>query len=107
MNTASVATCGHLPRVARDAVAFAGEHRRAPVTYSDEEIRHRLELGEDSGWEFKAVEFAGDRPKSPSREDLADEIAAFANAAGGVLGRHPSASVRITGRSTGCRYCWL
>ena len=55
------------------------------MTYSDEEIRRRLELGEDSGWEFKAVEFAGDRPKSPSREDLADEIAAFANAGGGVL----------------------
>ncbi|MXZ31556.1 MAG: transcriptional regulator [Acidimicrobiia bacterium] len=55
------------------------------MTYSDEEIRRRLALGEDSGWEFKAVEFAGDRPKSPSRDDLADEIAAFANADGGTL----------------------
>ena len=55
------------------------------MIYSDEEIRRRLELGEDSGWEFKAVEFVGDRPKSPGRENLADEIAAFANAGGGVL----------------------
>ena len=55
------------------------------MTYSDEEIRRRLQLGEDSNWEFKAVEFTGDRPRSPSRTDLADEIAAFANMDGGVL----------------------
>ena len=55
------------------------------MRYSDEEIRHRLRLGEDSRWEFKAVEFSGDMPTSPSRGDLADEVAAFANAAGGVL----------------------
>ncbi len=53
--------------------------------YSDEEIRRQLRLGEDSKWEFKAVEFAGDRPRSPNRDDWADEIAAFANADGGVL----------------------
>ena len=55
------------------------------MTYSDTEIRDRLRPGEDSNWELKAVEFAGDRPIGPSRGDLADEIAAFANAAGGVL----------------------
>ena len=55
------------------------------MTYSDEEIRSQLQLAEDSTWEFKAVEFAGNRPISPSRDDLADEIAAFANAIGGVL----------------------
>ena len=55
------------------------------MNYSDEEITRQLQLAEDSRWEFKAVEFAGNRPKSPSREDLADEIAAFANADGGVL----------------------
>ena len=55
------------------------------MTYSDEEIRSQLQLAEDSNWEFKAVEFAGSKPKSPSRDDLADEIAAFANANGGVL----------------------
>lgn len=55
------------------------------MTYSEEEIRRRLQLAEDSAWEFKAFEFADNRPRSPSRQDLADEIAAFANADGGVL----------------------
>ena len=54
------------------------------MTYSDE-IRRQLRLAEDSTWEFKAVEFADNRLRSPSRQELADEIAAFANADGGVL----------------------
>ena len=52
---------------------------------TDEGLRQRLRLGEDSGWEFKQIEFSGDRPTSPRREDLADEMGAFANASGGVL----------------------
>ena len=56
------------------------------MTYSNEEITRRLQLGEDSAWEFKQVEFAGNRPISPGRADLADEIAAFANAGR----RHPA-----------------
>ena len=55
------------------------------MDYRVEEIESRLRSGEDSGWEFKQVEFAGDRPKRPIRSDWADEIAAFANAAGGVV----------------------
>ena len=55
------------------------------MTYSDEDISRRLQLGEDSYWEFKEVVFAGNRLTGPRREDLADEIAAFANASGGVL----------------------
>ena len=55
------------------------------MTYSDKEIRRRRQLGEDSGWEFKEVVFAGNRPTGPSRDTWADEIAAFANARGGVL----------------------
>ena len=55
------------------------------MTYSNEEITRRLQLGEDSAWEFKQVEFAGNRPISPKCDDLADEIAAFANADGGTL----------------------
>lgn len=55
------------------------------MTYSDGEIRRQLRLGEDSAWEFKAVDFAGIRPISPRRDDWGDEIAAFANANGGVL----------------------
>ncbi len=55
------------------------------MTVSDESIRQRLELGEDSRWEFKQVEFAGSRPTNPARDALADEMIAFANANGGVL----------------------
>ena len=55
------------------------------MTVSDAEIRQRLRLGEDSRWEFKQIEFRGDRPASPRREELADEMAAFANANGGIL----------------------
>ena len=55
------------------------------MTYSEAEIRLQLGLGEDSRWEFKRIEFAGSRPRNPKRDDLADEIAAFANADGGTL----------------------
>ena len=55
------------------------------MTYNNEEIMRRLRLGEDSTWEFKQVEFSGDRPAGPRREDWANEIAAFANASGGAL----------------------
>ena len=55
------------------------------MPYSDDEIRSRLRLGEDSGWEFKEVEFWGSRPARAPRDDWADEVAAFANASGGVL----------------------
>ena len=55
------------------------------MIYSEEEIRNQLRLGEDSQWEFKQVGFAGNKPRSPRRDDLADEIAAFANARGGVV----------------------
>ncbi len=51
----------------------------------DEDIQQRLKLGEDSRWEFKRVEFSGKRPTSPSRNDLAAEMIAFANANGGQL----------------------
>lgn len=52
---------------------------------SDTELRQRLKLGEDSAWEFKLVEFMGDQPVGPKRDDLADELVAFANADGGAL----------------------
>ena len=55
------------------------------MDYSPEEVSRQMRQGEDSRWEFKRIEFAGNRPKSPRRDDLADEIAAFANADGGVL----------------------
>lgn len=53
---------------------------------SDDELRTRLtDLGEDAHWEFKQIEFSGGKPKSPSQHQLADDLAAFANADGGTL----------------------
>ena len=66
---------------------------------TDAGIRRRLRLGEDSGWEFKQIEFSGDRATSPRREDLADEMAAFANANGGVLLCGVSDDGRLQGMS--------
>ena len=55
------------------------------MTAQDADIRQQLQLGEDSRWEFKRVEFSGDRPRSPTRDEFADEMTAFANANGGTL----------------------
>ena len=55
------------------------------MAVSTDDVRRQLRLGEDSRWEFKQIEFRGERPVSPRRDDLADELAAFANARGGVL----------------------
>ena len=55
------------------------------MKYSVEDIESRLRSSEDSGWEFKKVMFDGGHPIQPARDDWADEIAAFANAAGGVV----------------------
>ena len=44
-----------------------------------------VRLGEDSRLELKEVRFEGSRLKGPSRDTIADEIAAFANARGGRL----------------------
>ena len=48
-------------------------------------LLEKVRLGEDSFLELKEVKFAGDKVRGPSQEDLADELAAFANSAGGVL----------------------
>ncbi len=55
------------------------------MAISDAEILQRLRLGEDSAWEFKQIEFNGNRPVSPRRDELADEMTAFANASGGMV----------------------
>lgn len=55
------------------------------MPFSDDQIRNRLQLGEDSGWEFKEIAFRGDQPEGEQRSSWADEIASFANASGGSL----------------------
>jgi predicted HTH transcriptional regulator len=55
------------------------------MKYSREDLINKIRLGEDSYLEFKTVRFRGNKITGPSRNDLADELAAFANADGGVL----------------------
>ena len=52
------------------------------MSISDQDIFDQLQLGEDSRWEFKRIEFRGNTPTSPGRDDIADELGAFANAKG-------------------------
>jgi len=52
---------------------------------SSYELLEKIKLGEDNSIEFKRIEFSGDRVKSPSRNDLADEIAALANTNEAIL----------------------
>ena len=49
-----------------------------------EELMEAIRLGETTFLELKEVRFAGGRVRGPSRRDLADELAAFANGRGGV-----------------------
>ena len=55
------------------------------MRHSVDDIMRRLQTGEDAYWEFKRIEFQGDRPSSPKRDDWAAEIAAFANSDGGAV----------------------
>jgi ATP-dependent DNA helicase RecG len=52
---------------------------------SKAELLEKIRLGEDSYLELKEVRFSGERINAPSRSDLADELAAFANSRGGIL----------------------
>ena len=52
---------------------------------NDQELIRRIRLGEDGGLELKAVHFSENKIAGPKRNELADELAAFANSAGGVL----------------------
>ena len=49
------------------------------------ELLEKIRLGEDNFLEFKEVRFAGGKIRGPEQDDLADELAAFANSRGGVL----------------------
>lgn len=52
---------------------------------SDRNLIRRLRLGEDSALELKRVRVSGGRVREPSRNAVADELAALANARGGTL----------------------
>lgn len=50
-----------------------------------QDLMERIRLGEDSRLELKEITFAGTKVRGPKAHDLADELAAFANAQGGTL----------------------
>lgn len=50
-----------------------------------DQLLRRIRRGEDSFLECKEMVFAGSKVKGPARNDLADELAAFANSRGGTL----------------------
>lgn len=52
---------------------------------STKELLDKIRLGEDPFLELKEVRFAGGQVNAPHRDSIADELAAFANARGGVL----------------------
>ncbi|WP_299874229.1 RNA-binding domain-containing protein [uncultured Cocleimonas sp.] len=49
------------------------------------ELVYQIRLGEDSAYEFKAVTCVNNKVKSPHRDSIANEIAAFANTSGGII----------------------
>ena len=49
------------------------------------ELLEKIHLGEGSFLELKEVRFAGSKIRGPRQNDLADELASFANSHGGVL----------------------
>ena len=53
------------------------------TSYGD--LARRIRLGEDSALEFKQVSVTGSRVTAPRRNDVADELGAFANGHGGEL----------------------
>jgi len=50
-----------------------------------EQLLGKIRLGEDSFLELKELRLSEGKIRGPSQEDLADELAAFANSSGGVL----------------------
>ena len=51
---------------------------------SRKELLEKISLGEGTFLELKEVRFAGGKVRGPSRDDLANDLAAFANSRGGV-----------------------
>lgn len=49
------------------------------------DLLKQIALGEDSLLELKAVEFSGNKVISPHKDGMADELAAMANTASGMI----------------------
>ena len=55
------------------------------MSNSTNELLRQIKLGEDSILEYKTVSIIGTKVSAPSRHDMADELAAMANAFGGTV----------------------
>ncbi len=53
--------------------------------FTRSELLEKINLGEDNFLELKEVRFSGGKIRGPKQNELADEIAAFANTRGGIL----------------------
>ena len=49
------------------------------------ELLYQVRLGEDSAYEFKSLTIKSNKVDQPGRDSVADELAAFANAGGGIV----------------------
>lgn len=49
------------------------------------DLAERIQLGEDSALELKSIKVVEGRVRAPSRNEFADELAAFANSKGGTV----------------------
>ena len=65
--------------------AATPEPHGADLPFPDDVVERHIGLGEDSGWEFRQIEFRGGRVAGRERDAWANEIVAFANAGGGVF----------------------
>ncbi|MDE0193725.1 MAG: ATP-binding protein [Gammaproteobacteria bacterium] len=63
-----------------------------------DDLMRRIRLGEDSVLELKSVRVEGNRFVAPDRRDLADELAALANGAGGTLILGVREALALSGR---------
>ena len=55
------------------------------MRYTDLELLDKIRLGEDSSIDWKEIRLSGERLTGPKPDELADDIASFANKRGGVL----------------------
>jgi len=64
------------------------------------ELLKQIRLGEDSQYEFKQVVMTGQKVKGPTQKDIANEMAAFANAKGGAIVLGISNNREVSGIAT-------
>ena len=86
--------------------ATAASHWRATMFDSPEELLRKIQLGEDTSLELKAVSFRGERVSDPRRDDLADEILTVSTADAQQMARRLAQQEGLfAGTSSGANVC--